>query len=344
MKYELFGKSGLRVSELCLGTMTFGEDWGSGASKAVSKQIFDAYTAEGGNFIDTANTYTNGSSEKFAGEFIAGDRDRYVLATKYAMSKREGDPNFSGNHRKNMFQAVKASLERLDTDYIDLYWLHHWDYFTPVEEVVRGLNDLIQQGLIHYIGVSNTPAWIISRMITFAEAQGMHPFIGLQLEYSLVERTIEREYLPMAQALQLGVTAWSPLGGGLLTGKYHNPPTSDAPRRLKPDHAYLTPRNQKIVEAVQEVAKEHDASAAQVALSWVHRRGIPVIGARSVKHIQDNLGSLSIQLTEDQVDRLEQVSTIDLGFPYTFLQGDFIRGIRYGKTYDLIRNRPDLSP
>src|SRR5689334_3502547 len=219
MRYRLLGKSGLRVSEICLGTMTFGEDWGWGAGAEDARKIYDAFRKAGGNFIDTANVYTNGSSERFVGEFIKGHREAVVVATKYTNANPGTDPNAAGNQRKSMVQALEASLKRLGTDYIDLYWMHIWDQITPVEEVMRGFDDLVRQGKILYAGVSDAPAWWISQANTIAELRGWTPFVGLQIEYSLLERTVERELLPMAAALGLGVTAWSPLAGGLLTGK-----------------------------------------------------------------------------------------------------------------------------
>ena len=214
MRYRLLGKSGLRVSELCLGTMTFGEDWGWGSSKDESRQVLDAFLEAGGNFIDTANVYTNGTSETLLGEFLKGDRDRAVLATKYTNAMPGTDPNAGGNQRKNMMRSVEASLKRLQTDYIDLYWLHIWDKMTPIEEVMRAFDDLVRQGKILHAGVSDMAAWAVARANTLAELRGWTPFVGLQIEYSLIERTVERELLPMAEALGLGVTAWSPLAGG----------------------------------------------------------------------------------------------------------------------------------
>ena len=219
MRYRLLGKSGLRVSELCLGTMTFGEDLGWGSPKEESRKVYDAFREAGGNFIDTANIYTNGTSESFLGEFMQGHRERLVLATKYTLSPPVNDPNAAGNHRKNMMQAVEASLKRLQTDYIDLYWLHIWDQLTPVEEVMRAFDDLVRQGKILYAGVSDMPAWVVAKANTLAELRGWTPFIGLQIEYSLIERTPERELLPMASSLGLGITAWSPLAGGVLDGQ-----------------------------------------------------------------------------------------------------------------------------
>src|SRR4029450_10775543 len=220
MRYKLFGRTGVRVSELCLGTMTFGEDWGWGAPKDESRKIFDAFVQAGGNFIDTANNYTNGTSEKFIGEFTKGDRDHFVIATKYTLNEFATDPNFGGNHRKNMRRSVEGSLKRLATDHIDLLWLHMWDGMTPVEEVMRALDDLVRAGKVLYVGISDTPAWVVSQANTLAELRGWTPFVGPQVPYSLVERAPERELLPMAQALELTVTSWGPLGGGPLHTRY----------------------------------------------------------------------------------------------------------------------------
>jgi aryl-alcohol dehydrogenase-like predicted oxidoreductase len=209
MNYRLLGKSGLRVSEFCLGTMTFGEAWGWGSSKDDAKKIYDAFREAGGNFVDTANIYTNGTSESFLGEFLKGHRESVVLATKYTNAAPGTDPNAAGNHRKNMVQAVEASLKRLQTGYIDLYWVHIWDQITPVEEVMRALDDLVRQGKVLYVGISDAPAWWIAQANTLATLRGWSPFVGLQIEYSLIERTVERELIPMAKALDLGLTAWS---------------------------------------------------------------------------------------------------------------------------------------
>src|SRR5882757_2843559 len=225
MNYQLLGRSGLRVSDLCLGTMTFGDDWGWGAAKDQARKIYDTYREAGGNFIDTANIYTGGTSEKLVGEFIAGHREEVVVATKYtnAVSGFTGQPgtdaNAGGNQRKNMVQAVESSLKRLGTHYIDLYWLHIWDQMTPIEEVMRAFDDLVRQGKILYAGVSDMPAWVVAHANTLANLRGWTPFVGLQVEYSLIERTTERELLSMAAGLGLGVTAWSPLAHGVLTGK-----------------------------------------------------------------------------------------------------------------------------
>src|ERR1700686_3577809 len=238
MKYRLLGKSGLRVSEASLGTMTFGDEWGWGSPKAEAQQVYETYREAGGNFIDTANFYTNGTSEKFLGEFMQGHRESVVLATKYSLAVPGNDPNAAGNQRKNMMQSVEASLKRLQTDYIDLYWGHMWDQITPVEEVMRGLDDLVRAGKVLYTGISDAPAWWIAEANTLAHLRGWTQFVGLQIEYSLIERTVERELIPMAKALNLGVTAWSPLASGVLTGEYHGygaPDQNSAPSRMSND-------------------------------------------------------------------------------------------------------------
>jgi aryl-alcohol dehydrogenase-like predicted oxidoreductase len=370
MKYQLLGKSGLRVSELCLGAMTFGEEWGWGASKEECHKIFNAYVDAGGNFIDTANKYTEGTSEKYIGEFIASDRDRFVLATKYTSNTRRGDPNAGGNNRKNMIQSLEASLKRLNTDYIDLYWVHAWDPLTPIEEMMRALDDMVRAGKILYIGVSDAPAWIVSQANTLANLKGWTEFTGLQIEYSLIERTPERELLPMADALNIGVTAWSPLGGGVLTGKYNKSNreeqqqqnTSSSPSttvvaqrgnsRLEVQNEFanrvLNDRNMLIAQEASKTAKELGCSAAQVALNWVRQQNImspaginkiiPIIGARKETQIKDNLTCLEFELTSEQMQRLNEVSKVELGFPHDFLNSEMIKDIIYGGTYSLIRN------
>lgn len=347
MRYKLLGGSGLRVSELCLGTMTFGEAWGWGASKDVSRGIYDAFMGAGGNFIDTANVYTNGESEEFLGDFIAADRERVVLSTKYTNSLRAGDPNGGGNHRKSMVQSVEGSLRRLKTDYIDLLWLHIWDFMTPVEEVMRAFDDLVRAGKILYAGISDTPAWIVARANTLAGLRGWTPFVGLQVEYSLVERTPERELLPMARALDIGVTAWSPLASGLLTGKYNAPDAAESgagspPRLDDPLGASFVQRNERnlsIAAEVVKVAGETGHSPAQVALNWVRRKGaIPIIGARRLSQFQDNLACLDFDLSEEHVARLDEASRIAPGFPHEFFEKEIVRNFTYGGTFDLIEN------
>ena len=333
MRYKLLGNSGLRVSELCLGTMTFGEDWGWGADKEESRAVFQAFAEAGGNFLDTANLYTNGTSETLVGEFVKGDREKWVIATKYSLNTRPGDVNACGNHRKNLFQAVEASLKRLGTDYIDLLWLHIWDSLTPIEEVMRAFDDLVRMGKVLYIGISDSPAWIVSQANTLATLRGWTPFIGLQIEYSLKERTPERELLPMAKALNIGVTAWSPLGGGVLTGKYNQPNPVDGRLSMTDQPFQILDRDLKIAETVLEIAREIGKSPAQVALNWLRNRPnpiIPIIGARRLSQLQDNLACVDFNLTGEQLQRLDNISAISLGFPQELLASQFVRDILLG--------------
>ncbi|MDB9417764.1 aldo/keto reductase [Microcystis aeruginosa] len=333
MRYKLLGNSGLRVSELCLGTMTFGEDWGWGADKEESRAVFQAFAEAGGNFLDTANLYTNGTSETLVGEFVKGDREKWVIATKYSLNTRPGDVNACGNHRKNLFQAVEASLKRLGTDYIDLLWLHLWDSLTPIEEVMRAFDDVVRMGKVLYIGISDSPAWIVSQANTLATLRGWTPFIGLQIEYSLKERTPERELLPMAKALNIGVTAWSPLGGGVLTGKYNQPNPVDGRLSMTDQPFQILDRDLKIAETVLEIAREIGKSPAQVALNWLRNRPnsvIPIIGARRLSQLQDNLACVDFNLTGEQLQRLDNISAISLGFPQELLASQFVCDILLG--------------
>jgi aryl-alcohol dehydrogenase-like predicted oxidoreductase len=336
MKYRLLGNSGLRVSEAALGAMTFGEDWGWGAAKEEAKKVYDAYREAGGNFIDTANIYTNGSSESFLGEFMQGHRQSVVLATKYTNAVPGTDPNAAGNHRKSMMQAVEASLKRLGTDYIDLYWVHVWDQITPAEEVMRGLDDLVRQGKVLYTGISDAPAWWVAHANTLAHLRGWSPFIGLQIEYSLIERTVERELIPMAKALNIGLTAWSPLSNGVLTGKYHGHGDNrgETGRMNSPMLKEWAPerqRTERVIAAVKAVSDEAGRSMAQVALGWLRYRDvtvIPIIGARKLSQLQDNLASFNLSLSADQLRTLDEASRIELGFPHDLYPKS--RAITYG--------------
>ncbi|HZM88909.1 MAG TPA: aldo/keto reductase [Blastocatellia bacterium] len=342
MRYRLLGNSGLRVSEAALGAMTFGNDWGWGAAKDEARKVYDAFRETGGNFIDTANCYTNGTSESFLGEFMQDHRQSVVLATKYGMSAPGTDPNAAGNQRKTMMQAVEASLKRLKTDYIDLYWVHMWDQITPVEEVMRGLDDLVRQGKVLYMGISDAPAWWIAQANTLAHLRGWSPFIGLQIQYSLIERTVERELIPMANALNLGLTAWSPLSRGVLTGKYHGQGSSE-PGRMNSDmmKEYMPEqqRADRVVAAVKTVSDEIGRSMAQVALAWLRYRPVPVIpiiGARKLSQLQDNLASFDLTLSADHLKTLEEASRIELGFPYDIFSREMARAMAYGGMRDQI--------
>ena len=329
MRYKLLGRTGLRVSELCLGAMTFGDEWGWGAPKDDCARIVDAFGEAGGNFLDTANYYTGGTSERIVGELVASEREHWVLSTKYTLNMHPGDPNAGGTHRKSMVQALDASLRRLGTDYVDVYWVHIWDPHTPVEELMRALDDVVTAGKVLYVGISDTPAWIVSQAITLADLRGWTRFAGLQIPYSLVDRTVERELLPMAQACELTVTAWGPLGGGLLTGRYgtdRSPPDDTRIAATGAHRDQLTERRLAIADAVNAVAAERGASPSQVAIAWVRSQQaraviVPILGARRRSQMEDNLGALEIELTPDELARLEELTRIELGFPHDFASG-----------------------
>lgn len=330
--YRLLGRSGLRVSPLSLGTMTFrtGSDWGSSDEEA--QAIYDAYVEAGGNFVDTANFYGQGGSETLTGQLIKARREQIVLSTKYSLTMRWGDPNGAGNHRKNMVRSVEASLKRLDTDYIDLLYLHVWDDRTPVEEILRAFDDLVASGKVLYIGISDSPAWQISRMQAIAELRGWTPFCALQIPYNLTERTVERDLMPMASEMGLGVLPWSPLAGGVLSGKYSrddlkaNTPDTIAGMRNRRDinlaTGRLTEKTLEMAEVVRAVAAELGRTPSQVALAWTLLHPAvtsPLIGARTPAQLKDNLGALEIAFEAEQVARLNAVSEIDMGFPHSML-------------------------
>jgi len=324
MRYKLLGGTGLRVAELALGTMTFGPDWGWGADEAESRAMFDAYVEAGGNFIDTANRYTNGTSERLIGEFVGDERDRYVIATKYTLSQDPNDPNGSGNQRKSLVTSLEASLRRLGTDYIDVYWVHLWDAFTPIEETMRALDDQVRLGKVLYVGISDAPAWVIARANAVAEARDWTPFCALQSQYSLVERNAERELLPMSVNLDIAFTAWGALGAGVLSGKYNDDPTGGGGRIATAGWGGLSEQKLAVAGAVVEVAAEIGATASQVALSWVRQRTptmIPIVGASKASQLRDNLGCVDVTLTPAQRARLDDASAIELGFPYDFIRG-----------------------
>ncbi len=343
--YRLLGRSGLRVSPLSLGAMTFGTDWGWGSDRDEARRIFDAYVDRGGNFIDTANQYTNGSSEALVGEFAAERRERLVLATKYTLTTRPGDPNSGGNHRKSMVRSVETSLSRLRTDYIDLLYLHAWDGTTPVEEILRAMDDLVRAGKVLYAGISDAPAWQVSRMQAIADLRGWTPLVALQIEYSLIQRTVERELIPMARELGLGVIPWSPLGSGVLSGKYSAADLDKSGgsadpvgtrRNVATANASLSRRGLAIADVVKQVAAEIDRSPAQVALAWTlldPSVTSPIIGARTLAQLEDNLGALAVRLDDQQRARLDQASAIELGFPHDFLARPLTRAVIFGDVH-----------
>jgi aryl-alcohol dehydrogenase-like predicted oxidoreductase len=326
--YVTLGRSGLRVSPFCLGAMTFGEDLGWGSSVETSNAIMDRFLALGGNFIDTANAYTQGHSEKIIGDHIGrtpSRRDRVVIATKFFGNLFPEDPNGGGAGAKALIASTHESLRRLQTDYIDLLWMHLWDRHTPIEETMRALDDLVRAGKVRYIGFSDTPAWKVAQAQLLAQFRGWTPLVALQIEYSLLERTVEGELIPMAQELGLGVTPWSPLKSGVLSGKY----TRENAGKVKADRGAwvegnLTERAYSIIDVLQRVAKELGTSAAHVALAWVQSRpGVSstIIGARTLQQLEDNVAALDVKLTPEQVAALDEVSRPALNFPAGFLQG-----------------------
>src|SRR6266571_889214 len=337
MNYRLLGPSGLRVSEICLGTMTFGDEAeeGWGASRTQARRIFETFIEAGGNFFDTAVNYCGGESERYVGELIASERDRYVVATKYSAFIRVGFSNSGGNHRKSLVQALESSLSRLNTDYIDLYWVHVWDPLTPVDELMRVLDDQVRAGTVLHVGVSDTPAWVVARANTLADLRGWSPFAGIQVEYSLIERAVERELVPMAHSLDLAVLGWAPLGRGLLTGKYTRDGTPGGEHaRLAPDDPRLNDRNLAIVEAAKAVAGALGARPAAVAIAWLLARSgpvvIPIVGARTAEQLRQTLGGVDLELPGEALSRLSEVSRISLGFPHDFLAGLYARHAAVG--------------
>ncbi|TDO45661.1 aryl-alcohol dehydrogenase-like predicted oxidoreductase [Kribbella sp. VKM Ac-2571] len=322
MRYRTFGPTGLRVSELVLGAMTFGEQGGVGAPPEECRRILDAYADAGGNVIDTAINYRGGASEEIVGELLQGRRDRFVLGTKYTVTRDSTDANGGGNHRKNLRLSLETSLRRLRSDYVDIYWVHLWDRHSPLEETMRALDDAVSSGKVLYVGISDAPAWVVSRANTLAEWRGWTQFAGLQVPYSLLNRDAERELLPMAAAYGMAVTAWSPLGGGVLSGKYTS---SDVPleqRRTRLDAASIDEHDLTVARAVQSVADEVGATPSQVALAWTRARWpgvLPIIGARTLEQVSDNLGCTDVRLDPDLVQRLEDVTGFTAGFPTDFI-------------------------
>ncbi|TWV32542.1 aldo/keto reductase [Streptomyces misionensis] len=336
--YRLLGRSGLRVSPLALGTATFGTDWGWGAEQDEARKLFDLYVERGGNFVDTAGTYTDGSSERLLGAFSRGRRERLVLATKYTTLRRSDDPNSGGGHRKSLFGSVHASLRQLGTDYIDLLYLHVWDFTTPVEEILRGMDDLVRQGKVLYTAISNAPAWQVSRMQTIADLRGWSPLVALQIEYNLAERAGERELIPMAREMGLGVIPYSPLAGGVLTGKYRRadlatPDAASGRKSLNLALGTLTERSLAVADVVKEVAAELGRTPAQVGLAWTLRNpGVtaPVIGARTPAQLEENLGALEVEFTASQLARLDAAGAVALGYPHDMLASAHIREVTAG--------------
>ena len=337
MKYKLLGKTGIRVSELCLGTMTFGTEWGWGSDKKESQNIFDTFVKRGGNFFDTANVYTKGTSEKMLGEFIRSERENLVVASKFSLSE-DDKINKAGNHRKNMIQSVEQSLKNLDTDYIDLYYVHAWDFTVAPEELMRNLEYLVASGKVLSIGISDTPAWITSRCNTIAEQKGWTPFSAYQVEYSLTEHTSDREILPCAQAFDMTLCGFSPLAAGMLSGKYNHP--TDEPKRMDIRNSHrLSERNLKISEELYNLGKTWKLSPSAIALKWTmlqFKNSSPIFGARTHKQLEDNLTALDFELNENQISSLNQLAKIEGNFPNDFLQLPRIKEILYANQLDKI--------
>ncbi len=321
MRYQLFGHTGLRVSKLFLGAMTFGGQGGVGAPVEECKRMVDAYADAGGNVIDTAINYRGGESETIVGELLAGRRDRFVIGSKYTVSREQADPNGAGNHRKNLMLSLETSLRRLRTDYIDIYWVHIWDERTPVEETVRALDDAVRAGKVLYIGISDTPAWVVSRANTLAEWRGWTPFAGLQVPYSLLQRDVERELLPMSEAYGMALAAWSPLAGGILSGKFTTATASQGSTRIAPDS--LSGHDRAVATTVTDVAAELGVRPAAAAIAWTMARSRvvhPIIGARRLEQLQENLAALECELPPEAMESLERVAAHKQGFPHDFIR------------------------
>jgi aryl-alcohol dehydrogenase-like predicted oxidoreductase len=374
MQYKLLGRSGLRVSELCLGCATFGTNWGTiGSDKRESRRIFHAFAEAGGNFLDTSNRYQEGQSESFLGEFLQRDRDRFVVATKYSLGDGGApgtDPNGCGNHRKNMMRSVEGSLKRLNTDYIDLLWIHIWDLTTPIEEVMRGLDDLVRQGKVHYVGASNFPAWWLARANTLAEFHGWSPLVATQVEYAITERSCEPEFLPFAHEMDVAMVCWSPLGGGMCTGKYNRPGGKEKLQRLvdevQPAKRHFwhetTKRNLKIMDRVLAIAERIGRTPAQVSLRWLMQQKVvcvPIFSARTLEQAQENLRAVEFTLTDDDMRALTQASVAAVQsimpsvgpYPYPMLEYGspalpefYSRFLLFGQTEDKIVNHRRLAP
>lgn len=339
MKYKLLGRSGLKVSELCLGTMGFGTENGWGADQETSFKILDEFANAGGNFLDTANVYKLGTSEKILGDYMSNhDRDYFVLATKYSLLDNKTNPNASGNNRKNMMRSVEASLKRLKTDFIDVLYLHIWDSITPVDEVLRAMDDLIRQGKINYAAISDTPAWVVAKGNTLAELMGWSQFIALQVEYSLLQRTPERELIPMAKHFGMTVTPWAPLAGGALTGKYLRGDQG----RVKANSNRRNDNSERITKVVVNIADALGVSAAHVALKWTMQQGFsctPIVGATKIDQLKDNLGVIDLTLSDEHLKKLNEASAISLGFPGDFFNEDNVKTNVFGGFYDRVEKR-----
>jgi len=319
--------------------MGFGTDNGWGADAATSFAIMDEFAKAGGNFLDTANVYQKGTTEKIIGDYLTNqDRDYFVLATKYTLKDNMTNPNASGNNRKNMMRSVEESLKRLKTDFIDVLYLHIWDSITPIDEVLRGLDDLIRQGKVNYAAISDTHAWVVAKGNTLAELMGWSQLIALQVEYSLIQRTPERELIPMAKHFGMTVTPWAPLGGGALTGKY----LKGERGRIKPESNRLNENSERITRQVMAIADELGVSPGNVALQWTRQQGfscIPIVGATKVAQLQDNLKTGDLVLSDEHIQLLNAASAITLGFPGDFFNEEAVKVNSFGGFYDRVEKR-----
>lgn len=331
--YRTLGRSGLRVSRMALGTATFGTEWGWGADRDDARRMFDRFVDAGGNFLDTASTYTEGTSEQMLGQFTQGRRDGLVIATKYSTLRRPGDPNSGGANRKNILASVEASLDRLGTDHIDLLYLHVWDDSTPVDEILRGMDDLVRQGKVLHCGISSAPAWQIARMQTIADLRGWTPLVALQIEHNLIERRGELDLIPMARELGLGVVPFSPLAGGLLAGRYRAATAGTAPQdgtrtAFNTELGAVNARSLAIADVVAEVAEDLGATPSQVALAWSMQNPLvtaPIIGARTPAQLEENLAAMTLDLDGTHLARLEKATVPEPGFPHALLRSEHIR-------------------
>ncbi len=339
----------MKVSELCLGTMTFGEEFGIGAPQDECRRVYDTFVAGGGNFLDTADIYNGGTSERMLGEFAAADRDYLVLASKYSLSTRSDDPNAGGSHRKNLVQSLDATLRRMRIDYLDLYWVHGWDGSTDMAEVMRALDDQVRAGKILHAGISNAPSWVIAAANTLADERGWTPFTAMQLHYNLVERSIERDYFALAEAQNMAILPWSPLAGGFLTGKYDRNVGEEARAggRLttSPRGGQLLQDERKlaVAETLSAIAADAGCSAAQLALAWMMRRTntrvVPIIGARNLAQLEDNLGAVEVRVGEGELARLDALTAPEPEYPQTLYASEFFNTMMYGE----VRPRIELG-
>ncbi len=352
MKFITFGLSNLCVSELCLGTMTFGEEMGIGTAEDECKAIFESFLRAGGNFIDTANIYNRGTSERMLGRFIQPERDHLVVASKYSFSTRSDDPNAGGNHRKNLVQSLDASLRRLATHYLDLYWVHGWDRETSLPELLRALDDQVRAGKVLHLGISNAPAWVVAAANVLARERGWTPFTAVQMHYNLVERSIERDFFDLALAQDMAIAPWSPLAGGLLTGKFDRdaPDAARVGARLASGPLSARTRQERnlvVAEALSAMARSMGIRPSQLALAWLCQRSaavvVPIIGARNRAQLDENLGCTDISLTSEQLQQLEALSAPVPEYPQSLLSSDFFQRMMHGEVRDRRKSIPFRS-